>query len=307
MDMVISPLSEAIGAEVQGIDLNDALAPETVAAIDRAFIDYGVLLFRKQPVSAPTLASFSAQFGKLQPHVQRAYQHPDVPEVVMMTNRKADGTFDELGARRGVMEDIARGWHSDLSYDPVPAKATLLHSVAIPSRGGNTCFTNVYRAYASLPQSVKDSLNGLKAEFRYGGHDKNPSTKLAAQALDEKARQSAVAYHPVVVQHPVTRRPAIYVNPLITTHIEGISATQSEKVLETLFAAINNPENSWEHQWSEGDTLMWDNRGGTMHTGRLDYPRNEARQFIRTTVVGQPTLAYSTASETASLHRRQEA
>ena len=105
---------------------------EDVAVIEDAFNQYKVLLFRRQPMSAAQLRDFSAHFGALQEHVQRKYQHPDVPEVVCMTNRKPDGTFDEVGASRGAAPDIRDGWHSDLSFEKEPAKATLLHAVEIP-------------------------------------------------------------------------------------------------------------------------------------------------------------------------------
>jgi taurine dioxygenase len=128
-----------------------------------------VLLFRGQPLSPPELTAFARQFGPLQPHVQRKYQHPDAPEVVIMTNRNADGSFDDAGAHRGAMEATRDGWHSDLSYDPVPAKATLLHAVEIPSRGGNTCFANVAKLYEDLPADLKARIDGREAEFWYGG------------------------------------------------------------------------------------------------------------------------------------------
>jgi len=101
MALRIEPLSDVCGAEVHGIDVTKPLAPEDAAAIEAAFNRHKVLVFRRQPMTARQLADFSAHFGELQVHVQVAYQHPEVPEVVQMTNRKADGTFDEVGAARG--------------------------------------------------------------------------------------------------------------------------------------------------------------------------------------------------------------
>src|ERR1041384_2958990 len=102
--MEIIPLSPVVGAEVIGVDMRRPLGAEEIRALDQAFTRHGVLLFRRQPLSPAELVAFSRQFGALQPHVQRAYQHPDAPEVVVMTNRKADGTFDDAGAHRGAME-----------------------------------------------------------------------------------------------------------------------------------------------------------------------------------------------------------
>jgi len=288
-------LSDAGGAEVVGVDVTRPLDAAELAAVEEAFIDRGMLLFREQPMTPFQFVAFARQFGELQPHVQRAYQHPEVPEIVMMTNRKADGSFDEVGARRGAIENLRDGWHSDLSYDPEPAKATLLHSVEVPSSGGNTCFANVALAFERMPEDLKRRAVGRTAEFPYGGHGRNASTAKAASALDAEAMTQARAIHPVINMHPQTRKPAIYVNPLITSRILGVSEAESEELLEALFDWIDRPEFSWEHEWSVGDTLMWDNRGGIMHCGRLDYPLDEARRFIRTTVRGGPTEVYRPA------------
>ena len=291
MEIQITPLSDACGAEVLGLDPRAQLSEAMVADLDQAFLAHGVLLFREQPLSPPELVRFARQFGELQPHVQRAYQHPEAPEIVIMTNRKADGSFDDVGARRGAIEDPRDGWHSDLSYDPKPAKATLLHAVEIPSEGGNTCFANVYAAYESLPEDLKTEIAGLEAEFRLGHGMRNPLGAKAAENLDEAGKRS-MAVHPVVNAHPETGRPAIYVNPLITSHVLGVSEARSEALLDVLFDAIDDPRHHWEHQWTVGDTLMWDNRGGIMHCGGLDYPRDQARRFIRTTVQGGPTEGF---------------
>lgn len=292
MVLEIRRISEVGGAEVRGVDMRRPLARETVQRLDHAFTEHGVLLFRDQPLTPAELTAFSRHFGSLQPHVQRRYQHPEAPEVVIMTNRKPDGTFDEAGARRGAIERTRDGWHSDLSYDPVPAKATLLHSVEIPSSGGNTCFANSALAYRDLPADLKARLDGREAEFVYGGNTYNKKTAIAASTLDAEGQKAAHAVHPAVVAHPVTLQPAIYINPVITTRILGLPEAESEAAMAAAFDAMDRPEYRWEHVWAVGDTLMWDNLGGVMHTGRLDYPLNQARRFIRTTVIGQPVIMH---------------
>jgi taurine dioxygenase len=292
MSFELMELSEVGGAEVRGLDVSATLTPDTVAALDAAFDKYAVLLFREQPLSARQLADFGRCFGPIQPHVQRAYQHPQVPEVVMMTSVNSDGSFDDAGARRGAIENTRDGWHSDLSYDPVPAKATLLHAIELPSHGGNTCFCNAARAYASLDENFKEQLDGLTAQFTYGGNARNKSTAVAASALDQQGQATAHAVHPVVSGHATTGLPAIYVNPLMTTRILGVSQAMSEAILERLFDALDDHSVRFEHQWRLNDTLLWDNRGGLLHTGRLDYPRAEPRRFIRTTVSGAPIRGF---------------
>lgn len=292
MPLEFQAMSDVGGAEVVGIDVKTALSPDDLDDVESAFLKYGVLLVREQPMSPKELVAFAGQFGELQPHVQRAYQHPEAPEVVNMTNRKPDGSFDEAGARRGAIENLRDGWHSDLSYDPEPAKATLLHSLEVTSRGGNTCFSNVAMAFDAMPDDLKHRVIGQQVLFPYGGQTRNKSAAKAASALDSKAQALASATHPAINVHPETRRPAIYANPLLASRFVDLPEAESEELLEQLFDWIDRPEFHWEHSWSVGDTIMWDNRGGIMHSGRLDYPRDEARRFIRTTVRGGPTEAY---------------
>ena len=286
MSVRIEPLSPAIGAEVTGVDPRRPLDAGTVADLEAAFAEHGVLLFREAPMTPPELTAFSRHFGALQPHVQRAYRHPEAPEVVVMTNQHADGSFDETGARRGAIEDVRYGWHSDLSYDPKPAKATLLHATNIPSSGGNTCFANAAAAYEALPEETRERVRGLDALFVYGTDQRNKSLVVAARTLDSEQR----AVHPVVNAHAATGRAAIYANPLLTVGVVGMEQEESDRLLDELYDMLDRPEFHWEHEWSVGDTLMWDNRGGVMHCGRLDYPRNELRRFLRTTVTGGPIL-----------------
>ncbi len=286
MSVRIEPLSPAIGAEVLGVDPRRPLDAGAVAEVEAAFEDHGVLLFRDAPMSAAELTAFSRHFGALQPHVQRAYRHPEAPEVVVMTNQHADGSFDETGARRGAIEDVRHGWHSDLSYDPKPAKATLLHATNVPSSGGNTCFANAAAAWEALPEAVRARVKGLEALFVYGTDQRNRSLVVAARTLDSEQR----AVHPVANAHAATGRAAIYANPLLTVGVVGMAQEESDRLLDELYDMLDRPEFHWEHEWSVGDTLMWDNRGGVMHCGRLDYPRNELRRFLRTTVTGGPIL-----------------
>ena len=288
MTIEIQATGAACGAEILGVDVTRPLEPAAVELINQAFLKHRVLLFRQQPMTARQLADFSAHFGDLQRHVQRQYHHPDVPEVVQMTNRKADGSFDDVGAARGAAVRTRDAWHSDLSFDPCPAKATLLHAIEIPSSGGNTCFSNVEAAYRALPKTVRQRLNGLHAEFVYGTSARNKGNSLAATTLDN----GSVTVHPVIIAHPDTNRPGIFVNPFTTSHILNLPEAESDELLGLLYDAMEKEEHRWEHVWSVGDTLMWDNRGGVMHAGRMDYPRNEARRFIRTTVRGVPTRAY---------------
>lgn len=268
---------------------------DEIAAIEQAFLDHMVLRIRGQALSVRELAAFSGHFGELQPHVQRKFQHPEDPNVVEMRNYGDDGKFNLAAASRGSMERLRDGWHSDLSYDSVPAKATLLHALEIPDHGGNTVFTDTHTAYETLPDAAKRRIAGLRAEFSYGGNMRNKFTGMAASSLDKDGQENTTVTHPVVCVHPVTRRPAIYVNPLVTVRILELPEAESDALLDELYDWIDRPAFRWEHEWRLGDTIMWENRGGAMHCGRIDYPRDQRRHMIRTTVRGQTIEAHVAA------------
>ncbi|MEM9358303.1 MAG: TauD/TfdA family dioxygenase, partial [Pseudomonadota bacterium] len=267
MAVQIKPLSDACGAEVLNMDVTKPVDASDVETIEQAFNKYKVLLFRKQPMTAQQLRDFSAHFGELQEHVQKKYQHPEVPEVVQMTNRKPDGTFDEVGASRGAAADTRDGWHSDLSFEKEPAKATLLHAVEIPDSGGNTCFSNTTMAYENLPAELKLRLNGLEGEYLYGQAKRNPMAAKAAEGLIGKDRTETGAIHPVIVRHAATGEPGIYISPFTTARVMDLPEKESEEIIEVLVDQIEKEDFRWEHVWSVGDTLMWDNRGGLSHSG----------------------------------------
>ena len=296
-NVVIKALNANLGAEVSGVDLRAPLNGETVRKLEAGMRDHKVLLFKGQPLSAASLAQFGRHFGELQAHVQKRYQHAEVPEVVWMTNRNADGSFDEVGAARGSAVHTRDGWHSDMAFDPKPAKFTILHAIDVPSTGGNTCFANTELVYNLLDQAFRERLIGLHADFAYGGSATNDRNQLAANALSAADKAASVAVHPVVSAHPETGKPAVFISPYTTCGIRDITATEEQTIYATVYPIMDSAAVRWEHVWSAGDTIMWENRSGLMHSGRLDYPRSEARTFIRTTVRGGPIAAYSPSIE----------
>lgn len=299
MGIEVHPTGCDVGAEIKGVDLAERLTAETVAQIEEAFRAHQVLLFRGPTLEPQAFADFSTNFGSLRHHIQAAFRHPTVPEIVYNRNVDDNGKFDEAGASRGVTTNLREGWHSDSSYEDPPVKATSVHALEIPSSGGNTCFASAYRAYESLPAGFKDRINELKAEFALGRNKRNEQTKALTAKLPKDAKEEPTVAHPVVCRHPETGRPAIFANPLITVQILDVSESESEDILETLFDHIHaagTSDTHWEHQWQVGDTLMWDNRGGLMHSGRKDYPLHERRIMFRCAIGASPIEAYAAAA-----------
>lgn len=269
----IRKLGDALGAEVRGVNPALPLAPADVRAVEQAFLDHLVLRFRDVPLTAVQLRNFGRQFGPLREHVAKDYRDPEVPEIVIMTNQDAKGNYDQVGAERGV------GWHSDGTFEKVPPKATLLHAVALPDRGGNTLFANMYLAYETMPQDLKCRGDGKTALFRLRGRKQQTQGIVAADDL----KKLTDVIHPVIRVHPQTGRKSVFVNPHHTLAIAGMSNGESEALLEEIFAWCYREEFQWEQEWQPGDTIMWENRSA-WHSGRADYPKNQLRKFLRTTI-----------------------
>jgi taurine dioxygenase len=278
MEFEIRKLGAAAGAEVVGLDMLQPWDEATRRTVLAAFVENLVLVFRAQAMTPPQFMAFARNFGTLQPHVAKKYRHPEAEDIVMMTNVDKNGNFDKVGASRGV------GWHSDLSYEQTPAKATVLHAVELPDRGGDTRFANMYMAYEAMPEGLKRRITGLKAAFRYGGRQGLSTEHLSAE---DKAKPEVI--HPVVRRHPDSGRPSIYVNPYHALRIVGMTAGESDALLDEIFAWCDRPEFQWRHSWRMGNTIVWENRSA-VHSATLDYPLDQRRIFMRATVRGTNTL-----------------
>lgn len=277
MTLEIRDIEGPLGADVIGLDPLARMAADDLRAIEDAFCRRLVLRFRGMPMSAQELCDFSRQFGELQPHIAKRYRHPDVPDIVLMTNQDDKGNFDRVGAERGV------GWHSDLAYDRIPAKATLLHAVAIPDRGGNTKFANMYLAFDTMPDRLRQKVDGRFARFRQGG-------RLALnQGIMEPGAAPADVVHPVIRTHPQTQRKSVYANPYHTVSIIGMPRAESDALLDELFEWCAQERFQWQQVWQVADTIMWENRSA-WHSGSVDYPLDQLRKFYRTTVRGTATV-----------------
>ena len=157
--------------------------------------------------------------------------------------------------------------------------ASMLYSLEVPSKGGNTLFANAYKAYETLPPAIKQRIEGRKALNAY-------DYDAAATRRGTKLREGVPSYwHPIVRTHPATGRKALYVNRLMTIEIEGLSRAESDELLNILFDHQEQREFIYEHIWRPHDLLMWDNRC-TLHA-RTDFSAEERRLMRRLTILGE--------------------
>ena len=162
MAITITPLDGPLGAQISGVDLSTPPDDDDFRVIQRALTDHLVFVISGLEANLDALAQFSRRFGSLVPHVLEQYHHPETSDVSIIS------TNPDTGAGRSTDMPAGAFWHSDLSYDANPSDATLLYSVEIPPEGGDTLFSNMVLAYASLPPSTRKRIDGLNAVHRYG-------------------------------------------------------------------------------------------------------------------------------------------
>jgi taurine dioxygenase len=281
MTISLRPLSYALGAEVQGVDLAKPLSNSEFDQIHRAFLERGILLFREQKITREQHIAFSRRFGELDTHDSLPRdRHPDYPELLLVTNiPKANGAPSDS-------KYTGQLWHSDMSFTLVPSLGSLLRGITIPPVGGDTMFTNMYMAYDTLSDGMKKMIDGL-----HGIH--TGSRKIVDLSADRAAEQKKLnppIAQPVVRVHPETGRKALYIGEKVSC-FAGMTEEESRPLIEYLVRHATRPQFVYRHQWRPDDIVMWDNRC-TMHVALGDYPEGEIRHLERTTIKGTPSGYY---------------
>ena len=281
MTISLRPLSYALGAEVQGVDLAKPLSNSEFDRIHRAFLESGILLFRDQKITREQHIAFSRCFGELDTHDSLPRdRHPDHPELLLVTNvPKANGAPSDS-------KYTGQLWHSDMSFTPVPSLGSLLRGITIPPVGGDTMFTNMYMAYDALSDGMKKMIDGL-----HGIH--TGSRKIVDLSADRAAEQRKLnppIAQPVVRVHPETGRKALYIGEKVSC-FAGMAEDESRPLIDYLVRHATRPQFVYRHQWRADDIVMWDNRC-TMHVALGDYPEGEIRHLERTTIKGTPSGYY---------------
>ncbi len=271
----IIPTSGALGAELHGIDLAQPPAPATAKAIRGALAEHGVIFFRDQQITPEQHIAFAESLAPV--NINRFFKpvsgHAQISEV----RKEPDQT-----------RNIGGGWHTDHSYDQIPALGSVLLAREVPPRGGDTVFASMWRAYDALSAGLKKTLEGLRAVHSsrhvFGAEARRQRDMGDRLGNAHLATQDAV--HPVVIRHPDNGRRVLYVNPGFTTHFEGWTVEESKPLLEYLYAHASRQEFQTRFQWRAGSIAIWDNRA-TWHLAVNDY-QGERRLMHRITLEGTP-------------------
>ncbi len=283
MTMTVTPISDALGAEVAGLDLAEEATDATIAAIKGALVEHLVLVFRGQKVSPPQQIAFARRFGDLVRRISGDFLHPEYPDVLVLSNRKVDGKF--IGAT-----PVYAGftWHADLTYAERPSMGSMLHALEAPEEGGDTAFANMYTAYETLPEDTRRRIDGLGA-VHVRDRRKNPR----AQMTEDFDRDADAYYsipvpdsvHPMVRTHPEGGRKALFVSPRFAVAIDGMDDAEAQPLLDELFAHQIRPEFIYRHKWRLGDLVFWDNRS-TIHLACGGIKPPGIRHLHRTSIAG---------------------
>ncbi|HEY8572088.1 TauD/TfdA family dioxygenase [Phenylobacterium sp.] len=273
----VDPEPSGFGAEITGLDLSRPLDKEQLAEVKAAWAAHAVVRFPDQPLSLEELEAFTLQIGAFghDPFIKPMAGHPNVLEL----RREPDEKATNFGA----------GWHSDWSFQPQPPAGTILHAQVVPPVGGDTLFCDCARAYEALSPTMKRMLAALTAIHSAG---RAYGTKgVFARETEARTMQIIVSEeadkthpHPLVRTHPVTGRKALFVSPVYTVGIEGMTPKESAAVLGFLFQHMTQEGFVYRHRWAPNMLLMWDNRC-TMHLAEGGYD-GHLRVMHRTTVAG---------------------
>ena len=252
-----------IGVEVSEFSLSD-LTAENIDFLRAKWVEYGLIVFPKLPLSHDEFKDFALSFGEFgdDPFISSLPNYPNIAEIKRSAKEKAT--------------PFGGTWHSDWSFMKKPPSATLLHSKIIPPVGGNTLFANTEKAFAALPDKMKDKLRNLKvihsAKIPYAddGFYALEKEERSMKILPSKEAKATFS-HPMIKIHPETKKECLFINPVYTINIEGFSEDKSQQLLWELYEHMIQDQFIYEHVWNENMLIMWDNRTVMHHaTGGYD-------------------------------------
>ena len=241
-----------IGVEVSDFSLSD-LTEENISFLRSKWVEYGLIVFPKLPLSHDEFKDFALSFGNFgdDPFISSLPDYPNIAEIKRSANEKAT--------------PFGGTWHSDWSFMKKPPSATLLHSKIIPPVGGNTLFANTEKSFAALPEKMKNKLRNLKvihsAKIPYAddGFYALEKEERSMKILPSKEAKATFS-HPMIKIHPETKKECLFINPVYSINIEGFSEDESQELLWELYEHMTQDKYVYEHVWNEDMLIMWDNR-----------------------------------------------
>jgi alpha-ketoglutarate-dependent taurine dioxygenase len=284
--MIVNPLYGEFGAEARGLDVAEDLDDATFKALAEALYGHRLLVIRGQRCDKEAYLRFGRRWGAPIPHVLDHMRMPGYPEMLVVGNTEEKDRKPEI--RNG-----AALWHTDQSYDRVPASATMLYALQVPDGGGPTLFCDMAAAYDGLDAATKRRIDGLEVAHSYGAGKLRPDDLRVNPIINQKQRDEVpVTYHPLVLPHHVSGRPALYALGHGAHGIKGLPDDEAEKLLDGLKEHCLQPKYVHAHRYDVGDIAIWDTFQ-TMHKAvpiEVAKGKSDARLLWRISVRGKPDV-----------------
>lgn len=276
MPISIQPTDATLGAFITGVELEN-LSDSAWDNILAAFYEYGVLIFPAQHLSAQAQLAFAERFGEIEILV-------DNLTTIPISNQDADGNMldDESHAMKLLLGN--EGWHTDSSYVPLAAKASVLSAHIVPSSGGETEWADPRAGYDALDDAMKKRIASLTSYHSYFVSQAKIGHKVAVGA-GYGFFEGEPPLRPLTKVHPVTGRTALYIGRH-AGQIPGLEDIEAAQLLDELTSITCSPPRTFSHSWTPGDIAVWDNRC-VLHRAR-PYDHREVRVMEHTRVKGDP-------------------
>ncbi|QQS11407.1 MAG: TauD/TfdA family dioxygenase [Rhodospirillales bacterium] len=280
MAINVMPLTGAGGARVAGVDLA-ALDDAAFADVERAWYAHSFLVFGGQRLTDDDLLAFSRRLGELDPPPNQEngrMSPPGYPDVYVVSN-----LLDAAGRPIGALGAGEAVWHTDMSYLDLPPDASMLYALEVPPAGGNTWFCALPAAWAAMPEALKARIRGRRIKHD-GTYNSGGYLRQGVTPTDDP-HAAPGAWHPAVCAHPVSGVATLYLGRRRNAYVEGLAPAESDALLDEVWAFATRREFTYEHRWSVGDLVLWDNRS-TLHR-RDPFDAGARRLMHRTQIKGR--------------------
>jgi taurine dioxygenase len=274
--MKFSELCEGFGIETSDIDLKQ-LDEASFKMLWDAWLERHVLVVRNQKLSARDFHNFAKRFGRPEPHVISQFHHPEINDILILSNVKKNGQPTGL-------QDAGTYFHTDYSYLDVPARCTTLYSITVPAVGGETLFANQVAAYDDLSSEMKARIAPLIGRHHYGNRDDldQASRTVASVLSEEQEKKMQWVKHRIARPHPISGRMTLYSVSGSSFGIEGMANQEAIELLDELKAHSTHPRYQYALKYGPGDVVVWDN-AALLHSATLIDPKH-ARTLWRVTL-----------------------
>ncbi len=286
-EVKLRPLTPTFGAEVVGVDPGLEMDEDTFRAVEKAWYDHSILLFRGLKMTPEQHIAFTRRLGPLHIMTPLHFNMPNHPEILVIGNAQEEGK--PIGLARAGM-----GFHSDGEDKAVPNAGSFLHGVQVPPEGGDTLFSDMYAAWDELPEATKRRVAGRSACYSRVRLHHVHYPHLPA-LTEEQKRDRPDVWHPIARRHPATGRTSLFIGRW-ACEVEGMDAEEGKALIDELIAFSQQPRFIYRHVWRAGDAMLWDNRC-TQHCATGFDESKYTRRMQRTTLEGTtPVMAQSLAA-----------